>query len=207
MPEAAGKQFGLPLDWPVEPATADFFVSDANRAAVRHLDAPGTWPVMATLLTGPRKSGRSLLARGTVAKHGGRLFDNAPAHEEEAIFHAWNEAQETRRPLILVADAAEWRIALPDLASRMAATPRVSLAQPNDALFEALLTKLLGARGLAPPPELARYLLPRIERSYVAIGRVVEALDEHLLWSRARLTIPTARRALEDAGIIGVKDP
>lgn len=157
---------------------------------------------MATLLTGPRKSGRSLLARGVVAKLGGRLFDNAPSHDEEEIFHAWNEAQGTRRPLILIADEAEWRIALPDLASRLTATPLVSIGQPDDTLFTALLTKLLAARGLTLSVGLARYLLPRIERSYVAIGRAVDALDEHLLWSRAQLTIPTARRALKDAGII-----
>ena len=50
---------------------------------------------MATLLTGPRKSGRSLLGRIFVRKTGGRLFDNAEEHDEEALFHAWNEAQET----------------------------------------------------------------------------------------------------------------
>lgn len=200
--EPVSKQFGLPLDWPPESPTADFFVTDANRAAVRHLASSGTWPVMATLLTGPRKSGRSLLARGVVTKLGGRLFDNAPSHDEEEIFHAWNQAQATRRPLILIADEAAWRVTLPDLASRMTATPRVTIAQPDDELFAALMAKLLGARGLTPPPGLMRYLLPRIERSYIAIGRVVEALDEHLLWSRARLSVPTARRALQDAGII-----
>ncbi len=161
---------------------------------------------MATLLTGPRKSGRSLLARGIVAKTGGRLFDDAPRHDEEEIFHAWNAAQGTRRPLILIADDADWRVELPDLASRIAATPHVAIGPPDDALFAALLVKLLGSRGLTAPPELARFVLPRVERSYVAIGRVVEALDEHLMWSRARLTVPTAKRALEDAGIIGRND-
>lgn len=198
---------GLPLGWPAPPADGDFFVTDANRAAVRHFERPGTWPVMATLLTGPRKSGRSLLARGVVAKTGGRLFDDAQDRDEEEIFHAWNQAQETRRPLILIADAGPrmWAVALPDLASRLAATPHVAIEQPDDALFTALLAKLLGSRGLVAPPELARYLLPRVERSYLTIQRVVEALDEHLLWSRARLSIPTARRALEEAGIIDAR--
>ncbi len=161
---------------------------------------------MTTLLTGPRRSGRSLLSRRAVASLGGRLFDDAPAHDEEAIFHAWNEAQETRRPLILVADDAPWSVRLPDLASRVAATPRVAIGLPDDALFEALLAKLLAARGLAPPPELARYLLPRVERSYVAIGRVVEALDEQATRARARLTLPMAKRALKAGGIIGTQD-
>lgn len=197
-----GQQLGLPFGWPGELPLAQFFVTDANRAAVRHLESPGTWPVMTTLLTGPRKSGRSLLARGVAAKLGGRVFDNAPSHDEEEIFHAWNQAQATRRPLILIADEAVWRVGLPDLASRIAATPRVSIGRPDDELFAALLVKLLAARGLTPPPGLVRYLLPRVEPSYVMIGRVVEALDEYLLCSRARLSVPIARRALEDAGII-----
>ena len=198
-----GQQIGLPLGWPAEPSTGEFFVTDANRAAVQHFDRPDSWPVMATVLTGPRQSGRSLLARSVVARTGGRLFDNAPRHDEEQIFHAWNAAQETRLPLILVTDSADWGVRLPDLSSRIAATPHVAIGLPDDALFEAVFAKLLRARGLTAAPELARYLLPRVERSYVAIGRVVEALDGHLMWSRARLTVPTARRALEDAGIIG----
>lgn len=159
---------------------------------------------MATLLTGPRLSGRSLLARGAVAKIGGRLFDHAESHDEEAIFHAWNHAQEIRRPLVIVADhrPPAWAVRLPDLASRLAATPHVAIGQPDEPLFAALLAKLLEGRGLAPPPELARYLFPRVERSYLVIHRIVAALDSHLLSRRARLTIPSARRALEETGII-----
>lgn len=159
---------------------------------------------MATVLTGPRKSGRSLLAQRIVAKFGGRLFDDAENHDEEAIFHAWNEAQEVRRPLILIADrpASAWTLRLPDLVSRLAATPHVAIGEPDDLLFESLLAKLLAERGLIAPPELARYLLPRVERSYVAIHNVVEALDKHLLEARGRLTVPAARAALTRAGII-----
>src|SRR5881397_1267697 len=54
-------QIALPLDWPVADADEDFLLSDANRAAFDHLKRWSVWPVMATLLTGPRKSGRSLL--------------------------------------------------------------------------------------------------------------------------------------------------
>ena len=56
-------QIALPLDWPVADRDEDFLISDANRAAFDHLKRWSVWPVMATLLTGPRKSGRSLLAR------------------------------------------------------------------------------------------------------------------------------------------------
>ena len=92
-------QIALPLDWPVADRDEDFLISDSNRAAFEHLKRWSTWPVMATLLTGPRKSGRSLLGRIFVRKTGGRLFDDAEDHDEEAIFHAWNGAQMRRHLL------------------------------------------------------------------------------------------------------------
>lgn len=185
----------------------EFFVTDCNRAAVRHFERLSTWPVMASILTGPRLSGRSLLARRFVAKTGGRLFDPAEEGDEEQIFHAWNDAQATRRPLVLVVDSLPpaWGVRLPDLASRLTATPHAVIGEPDDELFALLLVKLLGQRGLIAPPDLARYLLPRIERSYLAIHRVVEALDRHLFARPGRLTVPATRRALEEAGLIDAR--
>jgi Bacterial dnaA protein len=197
-------QIALPLDWPVADSDEDFLISDANRAAFDHLKRWSVWPVMATLLTGPRKSGRSLLGRIFVRKTGGRLFDQAEGHDEEAIFHAWNEAQERRKPLLLVADAPPplWQVTLPDLRSRLAATPHVEIEDPDDALIGGLVVKLLGDRGLAVPPDLAGYLVPRIERSYVAVQQVVEALDRALLSHHRRMNMAMVRKALAEEGII-----
>jgi len=197
-------QIALPLDWPVADADEDFLISDANRAAFDHLKRWSTWPVMATLITGPRKSGRSLLGRIFVRKTGGRLFDDAERHDEEALFHAWNHAQQSRRPLLVVADvpAPMWDIALPDLRSRLTATPHVQIAEPDDALLANLVMKLLGDRGVAVPPELVQFLIPRIERSYVAVQQVVDALDRSALSHHRRMTVAMAKRSLGEAGII-----
>jgi hypothetical protein len=197
-------QIALPLDWPVADGDEDFLLSESNAQAFEHLKRWSTWPVMATLLTGPRKSGKSLLGRIFVRKTGGRLFDDAERHDEEAIFHAWNEAQEKRRPLLIVADAPPpgWRIALPDLRSRIAATPQLAIAPPDDRLIADLIMKLLGDRGIFAPPDVAEYLVPRIERSYVAVQMVVDALDRALLSHHRRMTVPMAKRALGEAGII-----
>jgi hypothetical protein len=197
-------QIALPLDWPVADKDEDFLLSGANRAAFDHLQRWTLWPVAATLITGPRKSGRSLLARIFVRKTGGRLFDDAERHEEEALFHAWNQAQETRRPLLIVADSPppRWQITLPDLRSRLAATPQIEIGAPDDALIANLILKLLGDRGIAALPEVAEFIVPRIERSYVAVQQVVDALDRALLSGHGRMTVPLARRALSDAGLI-----
>jgi hypothetical protein len=197
-------QIALPLDWPVADRDEDFLISDSNRAAFDHLKRWSIWPVMATLVTGPRKSGRSLLGRLFVRKTGGRLFDNAEDHDEEAIFHAWNEAQLSRRPLLIVADSPPplWRVELPDLRSRLAATPHVAIADPDDRLIGDLIVKLLGDRGIAVPPELPAFIVPRIERSYVAVQQVVAALDRAALSHHRRMTVAMARRALSESGMI-----
>ncbi len=197
-------QIALPLDWPVADGEEDFLLSDANRFAFEHFRRWSTWPVMATLITGPRKSGRSLLGRIFVRKTGGRLFDDAENHDEETLFHAWNEAQEKRRPLLLIAQGPPpaWEIALPDLRSRIAATPQVTIGPPDDPLIHGLLLKLLGDRGIAAPLEVADYLVPRIERSYVAVLKAVETMDRALLSGHRRLTVPMARKVLAEAGLI-----
>ena len=198
-------QIALPLDWPVADREEDFLLSEANRAAFEHLARWSLWPVMATLVTGPRKSGRSLLGRIFVRKTGGRLFDDAERHDEEALFHAWNDAQARRKPLLIVAAAPPpaWEVALPDLGSRLAATPHVALGAPDDALLGDLIVKLLGDRGIATPPDLADYLVPRVERSYVAALKIVDLLDQAMLSHHRRMTVPMAKRALEEAGMIG----
>ena len=197
-------QAALPFDWPAGADERDYIVSEANEPLIRHFEHWSLWPVMATVLTGPRKSGRSLLGRIFAAKTGGELMDQAERQDEEAIFHAWNRAQETHRPLILIADEGppHWRIRLPDLKSRIAATPRVRIAEPDDMLAAQLIEKICNARGLAAPPELVRYLVPRIERSYLGIHRAVDALDELALQKRQRLTVPLAREALATMGVI-----
>jgi chromosomal replication initiation ATPase DnaA len=196
-------QIALPLDWPVADREEDFLLSDANRAAFDHLRRWALWPVMATIVTGPRKSGRSLLGRIFARKTGGRLIDDAERQDEEEIFHAWNEAQQRRKPLIIVADAPPpmWAIALPDLRSRLAATPHIEIGLPDDALISQLIVKLLGDRGIAVSQDISDYLVPRIERSYVSVLRVVDLLDQAMLSHHRRMTIPLARKALEDAGV------
>jgi len=197
-------QIALPLDWPEDERDDQFILSGANAAVAKHLEHWALWPVPITILTGPRKSGRSLLGRLFARKTGGQLIDDAWAVPEETLFHAWNAAMASRRPLLIVADAAppEWAIALPDLASRLVATPRVAILPPDDDLLRALLERGLAHRGLPVPPPLIAWLAARIERSYVGALAAVDALDRASLTRHHRLTIPLAREALMQGGVI-----
>lgn len=192
------RQNALPFDWPAGEEEDDFVVSPSNAAAVSHLNSHARWPVAASVLTGPRKSGRSLLGRIFVLRTGGTLIEGGERADETDLFHAWNLAQETRRPLLIVADhrPRDWTITLPDLRSRLMATPHVTLSDPDDQLIGQLLQRLLERRGIVLPEDVVSYLVPRVPRSHVAIIRLADALDAAALSERRALTVPFARQVL-----------
>lgn len=200
-------QIALPLDWPQVQDDSRFILSDANREAFEHFRGWSLWPVKATLLTGPRRSGRSLLARAFVDRVHGRLFDRAERHNEAELFHAWNSAQDDGRPLVMIVDEVPpaWEVALPDLRTRLAITPVARIQMPDDELFRAIIRLLFADRGLHIPEEALKFISERVERSYLVAERVVEAIDRFAIAERARLTIPTIRRALNEGGIIDIR--
>lgn len=191
-------QIALPFDWPAAESDEAFVVGDANAAAVRHLKSFARWPVAATILVGPRKSGRSLLGRVFAAQTGATLLDDAEQVAEQEVFSAWNLAQQRHVPLLLIADHAPpvWTPRLPDLASRLAVTPAVRIGQPDDDLIVRLLPRLLERRGLFAPPELVRYLAPRLPRTYHELLDAVDRLDAAALAQRRAVSVPLAREAL-----------
>jgi hypothetical protein len=198
-------QIALPLDWPQSEGDSRFILSDANRDAFEHFRQFSLWPVKATVLTGPRRSGRTLLARSFVERVGGRLFDDADSRDEEELFHAWNQAQDTGRPLVMVAGVAPpaWAPRLPDLKTRLAITPTAHIAHPDDALFAALIQLHFADRGLHVPADALRFMSERLRRDYWTAERAVEAVDRYAIAERARLSLPTVRRALMEARMIG----
>lgn len=202
-------QIALPLGWPARPRDEAFIVTPSNSRAARLLDGWGEWPSMVALLIGPRRSGRSLLARIFATRSGGVVIDDAERAPEEHLFHAWNRAQAARRPLVIVADAAPpaWAVQLPDLRSRLAASVVATIGPPDDALVRALLGQAFARRGLDARPELIDWLAPRLERSHAAVLRAVEMLDARVLETRKRLTIPLARATLTAAGLIASEEP
>ena len=198
-------QIALPLDWPQTDEDTRFIVSEANREAFEHFRRWSMWPVRATILTGPRRSGRTLLARTFVERVGGRLVDQAERADEEELFHAWNDAQDSGLPLVMIADEVPpaWAPRLPDLRTRLAITPVATIGQPDDALFAALMQLLFADRGLHVAPEALRFMAERLNREYWTAERAVEEVDRFAIAERARVTLPTISRALSQARMIG----
>lgn len=197
-------QLRLPLGLP-EVSETDFLVSDSNARAVHQLEHWATWPVMAALLVGPRKSGRSLLARIFAAKTGAAIIDDAERADETVLFHAWNRAQGERRPLLIVADAAPplWEVTLPDLRSRLAASPLLEIGPPDDALIPLLLERAFTRHLLHAAPNVIAWVAARIERSHLAILRVADVLE---METDGRLSIPIVKSTLQAASLLTHSD-
>ncbi|HMO77402.1 MAG TPA: chromosomal replication initiator DnaA [Sphingopyxis sp.] len=198
-------QIALPLDWSAGGSNdGPLIVGTSNADAVRYLRHVATWPVRTAVLTGPRGSGRSLMGRLFARETGGRVIDGHDSVSEEEMFHAWNVAQAGGAPLLIVADAppAAWDVALPDLRSRLGAVPVLTIGEPDDCLARDLIEALFAQRGIALALEVAAYIVPRMERSYAMIHRVVAALDAASLEQGRRVGIRLARETLLSQGLI-----
>ena len=160
------------------------------------------WPFRTAILTGPARSGKSLLARWFTDSGKGEAIDNADRQPEAALFHRWNRAQEAGTALLLITSTppGEWRIALPDLASRLGSALLLEIGPPNDAMLAALVAEHAARRGLVLGEGASAWLLPRLERSHAAVEALVVTIDRLSLERKQPVTISLLRDALADNG-------
>jgi chromosomal replication initiation ATPase DnaA len=212
----------LPFDFPGRSSftRADFMVSPANEAAMAWIERWPDWPGTALAISGPPGAGKSHLAEiwrqraeaRTIAPdalkradlssllNGSRavLIDDADGAPERPLLHLYNGLAERAGRLLIVARSppSRWNIRLADLRSRLAASPHVAIAPPDDALLGAVLVKLFADRQLAVSREVVDYLVSRLERSFAAANDAVAAIDRAALAQRRRINLPLVRAAL-----------
>ena len=191
-------QIALPL---TAAASAETVLTGPSLAPVlTALAGAGTWPFRAAVLAGPPRSGKSLIARWFMQSGAGDALDDADSLPEDALFHRWNRAQAEGRPLLIVSSRAPgtWKVALPDLASRLGAALMIEIAAPDDDLLRALVESHAARRGLALGEGVLGYVMPRLERSHAAAEALVETIDRLSLERKAAVTISLARDALTE---------
>lgn len=198
-------QIALPLVTRRAEDPARIVVGNANRAAIDALSDPAAWPYGSMILAGPPRSGKSLLARWAAEMHDIETIDSAHTVDETELFHRWNRAQESGRPLLLVTDRDPWDIGLPDLRSRLGAALHITIAHPDDEMVAALIEAHADARSLALDKAALTYLVPRLERSFAAIEAVVAAIDRLSLERKVPPTLSVWRDALE--AVQGAEQP
>lgn len=199
-------QIALPLAPVGAGAPSRIIVGNANRAALDALAAAQGWPFRTAILAGPPRSGKSLIARWFAENGAGEAIDDANRIDETELFHRWNRAQESGTPLLLVSGAAgTWKIALPDLASRLGAALHLEIGAPDDAMLGELILLHAELRGLPLGPDALAYLVPRSERSHMGAERLVGTIDRLSLERKQAPTLSIWRDALEE--IMGPKEP
>ena len=218
----------LPLNLEYRPALSgeDFLLAPNNQEAIAWLDKWPDWPTTGLVIYGPAGSGKTHLAQVFLAQTQGRLIKpgeliqepaynlvsapacivedadtaiNGAAHEE-ALFHLHNALGESKCHLLLTArtPATQWGIALPDLRSRLNAAATVAIGDPDDTLITALLVKQFADRQLLVDENLISYLVPRMERSFNTVQRVVDAADKAALAGQQKITKPLLGNVLRN---------
>ncbi|GJM02542.1 MAG: chromosomal replication initiator protein DnaA [Rhodomicrobium sp.] len=218
----------LALDFPHRPAMGleDFFVSGSNRAALQQIDLWPNWSAPALYLQGPKGSGKSHLAHvwqlaseavifsaadfdmAAAEAHDGDaiVIEDLDVHsvagriDERALFHLINLAKEQGFHILFSGAMApgQIEISLPDFRSRLRALPVAAIEAPDDMLLRTMLIKQFQDRQIDVQPNLIEYILPRMERSFVGVGQLVELLDKSALQSGRRITRQFAGEILKD---------
>ena len=190
-------QIALPLSLADGKNAGRIVIGNANQKIAEALGDASLWPFRTAILTGPARSGKSLLGEWFAAQGSGEIVDGADALDEAKLFHRWNRAQEGGTALLLISDSDPWDIALPDLRSRLGAALHLEIGVPDDEMVAELLADHANRRGLAVGESAINYLLPRIERSFADIERVVAAIDRLSLERKSPPTMSVWRDALE----------
>lgn len=204
----------------------DYVVSDCNTEAVRWLDLWPEWPTALLAVFGPPASGKThlchvfrtrsdaLMLRGDLlSEHDIESVIDRPAaviidaadhvagktEHERRFFHIFNAVTAAGGALLVTGQTPPntWPIVLPDLRSRLATGNVVGIDGPDDGLLAALLVKQFSDRQLRVPVEVVTFIVRRIERSFEAARDIVEKLDRAALAERRNITLPLARRVIE----------
>lgn len=223
-----GRPRQLPLHLALSPSfrREDFVVGASNGAVWMMLERWPDWPHHVALLIGSEGTGKSHLASLWAEKAHARivsaaeLADSDPVSlirggtlvvedcdrqplDEAVLFHLVNAVVSSGGFLLLTARVppSEWTITTRDLASRLRAIPPTNIGEPEDALLERVLTKLFRDRQLVVDPAVVAYLVRRMERSFQAALKIVDALDREGLARRKPITRPMAAEVLAQEGL------
>lgn len=130
--------------------------------------------------------------------------DAGPVNEH-GLFHLLNRVRAEGGAALLVSRTApqSWGIVTPDLLSRLRLSPVAQIAQPDDALFRAILVKLFHDRQLSVDVSVLDYLARRLDRSVLGARELVARIDARSLSLGRRVSRALVADVLRDAGQAG----
>jgi chromosomal replication initiation ATPase DnaA len=213
------RQLAFDLPNPEAMTREHFFVAPSNALALATVDGWQDWPGRKLLLVGPEGAGKTHLAHIWAALAGAAILAAPDLADtdiasltgravvvedadrigtaETQLFHLHNLVTSTGALLLTArTPPRDWDLTLPDLKSRMQATPIAQLDGPDDALLSAVLVKLFADRQVAVPANLIPYLISRMPRSIGAARALVAAMDARALAAGRPITRSLAAEVL-----------
>jgi chromosomal replication initiation ATPase DnaA len=217
------RQSAFAFDWPEAMNAGNFVISNCNRLAYEHVSNPTQWDSHCLIIQGPKASGKTHLTHifkdvtGAVSIQAHNLgqphwqhyrafiVDNVDRYigqdirQEEALFHLYNAAKANNDRLLLTMTSypAYLNFLLPDLKSRILASPPIDIEMPDEHLLQTLYAKLFADRQLAVKPDVIQYIMTRTERSFAAAHALVQQLDQWALATGKPITIPVVGKFLQ----------
>lgn len=212
------------MDLAIRPALGveDFLVSASNAAALETVERWPDWPHWALVVTGPEMSGKTHLANvwrmksnaalvaaadvsdaivATLSSHRALVVENLETGlgDERAMFHLLNLAREHAYSILMTSRASpgELAVELPDLRSRLRATPVAVIQPPDEHLLQGVLIKHFADRQLLVEPHVVAYIMRHMERSMRAAQETVADLDRRALAAHRRVTRALAAEVLK----------
>ncbi len=225
--KTAAQQIPLNLSMRPTLGRDDFHIGPSNADAVAWIDRWPEWPAPLLVLSGPAASGKTHLAavwgEKTEAVHiNPEMLTQSTAEElaeqgeclfidgidlwigdreaETTLFHLYNIFREEQRTFLVTSrmNPTQSDFVIADLASRFRAAPVATIKAPDDILLGSVLIKLFSDRQLPVGNEIVSYILPRMERSFVAARDIVENIDALAYSKKKGISIPLVRQVLAD---------
>lgn len=210
----------------------NFIVSESNSRALGMIEQWPAWETNSLFIYGPKESGKTMLANiwqgesnatilnpqdiyaivsnKTDVRGKCYIIENIEEiHDEAAFLHFFNSVKEEGGYILITAHdhPSNLKIRLADLRSRINALVCCSVSNPDNELLRTLFFKSFIERQLKVEMNVIDYLVARTERSFSAVRKIVEELDENALKEKKNITIPFAKATLISLGYIIEKTP
>lgn len=222
-------QFFFSLGSKVSYNLDDYFVAESNELAFKHITSFPAWGsgrlAKVCLICGPEFSGKTHLAN-IFAQIAGAKFINAGDLEaksslnirsynaliiddfdqklsfETQMFHIFNECLDREKFLLLLSSTPKQTLNFhtKDFASRIMAINDFEIKHPTIELMEAIIYKNFSDRQIMISPEIVKYIINRINRSYTAIGHLIAKIDQASLTKKSKINLYLAKEVLQELG-------
>ena len=203
----------LALDFPTRQAygRSNFWVAPCNQEAIAWIDKYPDWPTHALVIYGEAGSGKTHLSaifsderieakdltEDFIPKTQKVVVENLEGlKNEKALFHLFNRINEMNGGLLMTARKIPIFL-LPDLQSRIGMTPKAEIKMPDDDTIMSICAKMFSDKQAIVEPAVLMYIVTRVPRSFDAVRKVVNTVDELSLAQGRRITIYLVKDAIE----------